>query len=181
RHVYGQFLAYCRDALHLALGGDPGQVDLPAEEAAALAETARAAGCENLLRLVHQLLQSEATVRRSETGALAVEIAWLRAAELPKLRRVEELLARNAVAAAPRGGAAPRPRPAPRPARAPRPRPPAPRRSARSLSQDSTRERAARGVRRSGAEPGSAAGAGRAPARKTSGAFVRTERGGSRS
>src|SRR4051794_834487 len=61
RHVYGQFLAYCRDALHLALGGDPGQVDLPGEEAATLAETARDAGYENLLRLVHQLLQSEAT------------------------------------------------------------------------------------------------------------------------
>ena len=93
RHVYGQFLAFCRDALHLALGGDPGQVDLPAEEAATLAETAKGAGYENLLRLVHQLLQSEATVRRSETGALAVEIAWLRAAELPKLRRIEEILA----------------------------------------------------------------------------------------
>ncbi|HEV7518340.1 MAG TPA: DNA polymerase III subunit gamma/tau, partial [Thermoanaerobaculia bacterium] len=96
RRVYGQFLAFCRDALHLALGGDPGQVDLPAEEAATLAETARGAGYENLLRLVHQLLQSEATVRRSETGALAVEIAWLRAAELPKLRRVEEILAGSA-------------------------------------------------------------------------------------
>jgi DNA polymerase-3 subunit gamma/tau len=93
RHVYGQFLAFCRDALHLALGADPGQVDLPAEEAATLAETAKGAGYENLLRLVHQLLQSEATVRRSETGALAVEIAWLRAAELPKLRRIEEILA----------------------------------------------------------------------------------------
>ena len=34
RHVYGQFLAFCRDALHLAMGGSPGQVDLPGEEAA---------------------------------------------------------------------------------------------------------------------------------------------------
>ncbi|HTQ80737.1 MAG TPA: hypothetical protein VMM92_12120, partial [Thermoanaerobaculia bacterium] len=74
---------------------------LPAEEAASLAETAREAGYENLLRLLHQLLQSEATVRRSETGALAVEIAWLRAAELPKLRRVEELLAGTATGASP--------------------------------------------------------------------------------
>ncbi len=92
RHVYGQFLAFCRDALHLALGAEPAQVDLPAEEAAALAETARAAGYENLLRLLQQLLSSEQLVRRSETGVLAVEIAWLRAAELPKLVRVEELL-----------------------------------------------------------------------------------------
>jgi DNA polymerase-3 subunit gamma/tau len=132
RHVYGQFLAFCRDALHLALGGDPGQIDLPAEEAAALAETARAAGYENLLRLVHQLLQSEATVRRSETGALAVEIAWLRAAELPKLRRVEEILAGGGVAATPTSTAA-RPAPAspPKPIEPARPAPvEAPRESA---------------------------------------------------
>ncbi len=92
RHVYGQFLAFCRDALHLAMGSDPAQVDLPAEDAAALARRAREAGYENLLRLLQQLLASEQTVRRSETGVLAVEIAWLRAAELPKLTRIEELL-----------------------------------------------------------------------------------------
>jgi DNA polymerase III subunit gamma/tau len=93
RSVYGQFLSFCRDALHLAMGGDPGTIDLPAEESQVLAGLAREAGYENVLRLLHQLLNSEATVRRSESGALAVEIAWLRAAELPKLRRVEEILA----------------------------------------------------------------------------------------
>ncbi|HVR96216.1 MAG TPA: AAA family ATPase, partial [Thermoanaerobaculia bacterium] len=100
RHVYSQFLAFCRDALHLAMGGDPGQIDLPGEEAASLAALAQGSGYENLLRLLHQLLTSEPIVRRSETGALAVEIAWLRAAELPKLIRVEELLAGGAPRAA---------------------------------------------------------------------------------
>ncbi|HET9229591.1 MAG TPA: DNA polymerase III subunit gamma/tau [Thermoanaerobaculia bacterium] len=93
RNVYGQFLVFCRDALHLAMGGEPEQVDLPVEEAQALAAVAKEAGYENVLRLLHQLLNSETTVRRSETGALAVEIAWLRAAELPKLRQIEEILA----------------------------------------------------------------------------------------
>jgi DNA polymerase-3 subunit gamma/tau len=93
RHVYGQFLGYCRDALHLALGTDPATVDMPLEEAQALAELAGATGYENLLRLLNQLLASESTIRRTETGALALEIAWLRAAELPKLVRIEELLA----------------------------------------------------------------------------------------
>jgi DNA polymerase III subunit gamma/tau len=120
RHVYGQFLAFCRDALHLGLGGLAGdieQIDLPREEAAALAATAKAAGYENLLRLLHQLLSSEQVVRRSETGALALEIAWLRAAELPKLARIEDILAGTA----PAGGEGPRPpRQAPPPA-APRP------------------------------------------------------------
>jgi len=119
RHVYGQFLSFCRDALHLGLGGDPEQIDLPSEEAHALAVTARAAGYENLLRLLHQLLASEQVVRRSDTGVLALEIAWLRAAELPKLTRVEELLS----GAAPAALAAPRAEKAPAP---PPPRPPAP-------------------------------------------------------
>jgi DNA polymerase-3 subunit gamma/tau len=146
RNVYGQFLSFCRDALHLAMGGDPDGVDLPAEEAQALAGMAREAGYENVLRLLHQLLNSEATVRRSESGALAVEIAWLRAAELPKLRRVEEILAGSLAAAPPPSpksaqtasspapaprtqpvpapppqASAPRPQPAPAPAPAPRP------------------------------------------------------------
>jgi DNA polymerase-3 subunit gamma/tau len=142
RHVFGQFLAFCRDALHLAMGGDPGQIDLPGEEAAALATTARAAGYENLLRLLQQLLASEQTVRRSEAGALAVEIAWLRAAELPKLSRIEELLA-GVAPASPRAVSLPVPatiRPVSRPAQAatavaeataparpaPAPRPPSP-------------------------------------------------------
>ncbi|HSS77120.1 MAG TPA: DNA polymerase III subunit gamma/tau [Thermoanaerobaculia bacterium] len=118
RHVYGQFLAFGRDALHLAMGGSPEQIDLPGEEAHVLAATAKASGYENLLRLMSQLLASEPIVRRSDTGALAVEIAWLRAAELPKLIRVEEILAGTHQA-----GAAPVARPAP--AATPRPSPPA--------------------------------------------------------
>ncbi len=109
RQAYNQFLAYCRDALHLAMGGDPARIDLPAEAAADLAAAAREAGYENLLRLVQQLLASESTVRRSEAAALALEIALLRAAELPKLVRVEELLAGGGAAATlpGRGGAGP--------------------------------------------------------------------------
>ena len=130
RHVYAQFLAFCRDALHLAMGGQPGAVDLPAEEAQALAAMAREAGYENLLRLMSQLLTSEPIVRRSETGALAVEIAWLRAAELPKLVRVEEILAGGAALPAPGAQAPARPAaaapPPPRPAPASAPRPAAP-------------------------------------------------------
>jgi len=103
RHVFGEFLAYCRDALHLALGAEPSAIELPEDDAEQLASLAKDAGYENLLRLLHQLLASEATVRRSEAGTLAVEIAWLRAAELPKLTRIEDIL----------GGGAP-PRPAPR-------------------------------------------------------------------
>jgi len=115
RQAFAQFLAYTRDGLHLAVGGGEAVVDLPQEDAAALAELAAGAGYENLLRLLQQLLASEAMVRRSENGYLAVEIAWLRAAELPKMVRVEEILA-----------GAPRPQRPERPtASAPAVRPPA--------------------------------------------------------
>jgi DNA polymerase-3 subunit gamma/tau len=124
RQVYAHFLAFARDALHLALGGDAAALDLPEEEAAALAGRAREAGYENLLRLLHQLLGSEMAVRRSDAGALALELAWLRAAELPKLTAIEEILA--GARPAPRAAAAPA-EPARRPAaRAAAPDPPAP-------------------------------------------------------
>jgi DNA polymerase-3 subunit gamma/tau len=105
RHVFSEFLAYCRDALHLALGTDPTEIELPEDDAEQLAGLAKDAGYENLLRLLHQLLGSESTIRRSEAGTLAVEIAWLRAAELPKLTRIEELLSGGT----PPQGATPRP------------------------------------------------------------------------
>jgi DNA polymerase-3 subunit gamma/tau len=119
RQVYAHFLAYGRDALHLALGGSAEALDLPEDEARTLAERAARAGYENLLRLLHQLLSSEATVRRSDAGALALELAWLRAAELPKLVGIEELLARGGVAEARAGEARSRESRAPRPAAAP--------------------------------------------------------------
>jgi DNA polymerase-3 subunit gamma/tau len=88
RYVFTEFLGYCRNALHLALGAESAQVDLPREEVDSLLPVARDSGYENLLRLIHLLLVSEEIVRRSESGTLAVEVAWLRAAELPKLVRM---------------------------------------------------------------------------------------------
>lgn len=106
RTVHAHFLGFCRDALHLALaagkdGDDAGEaVALPAEERQALAAIARKAGYENLLRLLHHLLGSEGAIRRSEAGALALEIAWLRAAELPRLVAIEKYLAAGSTGSA---------------------------------------------------------------------------------
>jgi len=93
RQVHAHFLAFCRDALRLSLGGAADELDLPSEDATALAALARRSSFEDLLRLVHHLLSSEATVRRSDAAALALEIAWLRAAELPRLIAIESALA----------------------------------------------------------------------------------------
>jgi DNA polymerase-3 subunit gamma/tau len=114
RTVHAHFLAFCRDALHLALAGGSDSraaateaLALPAEERKALAEIATRAGYENLLRLLHHLLGSENAIRRSEAGALALEIAWLRAAELPRLVAIESLLSGGSPASAPPKATAP--------------------------------------------------------------------------
>ncbi|MEM9558265.1 MAG: DNA polymerase III subunit gamma/tau [Acidobacteriota bacterium] len=104
--VYAQFLGYLRDALHIALSasrGAPPAVDLPDEEARRLAEVTAPLGHEALLQVVHLLLQGEPTVRRSELGLLALEIAWLRAAELPKVQSIQALLAGGPSAGGPPG------------------------------------------------------------------------------
>jgi len=93
RQVFTHFLGYLRSALHLAQGLDPELLDLPAEAAADLRETAAASGYENLLRLLHLLLSSETVLRRADAPGLALEVALLRAAELPRLVRIERLAA----------------------------------------------------------------------------------------
>ncbi|MDE2921954.1 MAG: DNA polymerase III subunit gamma/tau [Acidobacteriota bacterium] len=103
RQVFTHFLGYLRSALHLAQGLDPELLDLPAEAAAEVKETAEAAGYENLLRLLHLLLSSETVVRRADAPGLALEVALLRAAELPRLVRIERLAAGLPADAEPRG------------------------------------------------------------------------------
>ncbi len=124
RQVFTHFLGYLRSALHLAQGLDRELLDLPAEAAADLKETAATAGYENLLRLLHLLLSSETVVRRADAPGLALEVALLRAAELPRLVRIERLAAGLPADAEPQGAGPPGARteaPAPRsdPAEAP--------------------------------------------------------------
>ena len=112
RQVFTHFLGFLRSALHLAQGLDPEQLDLPVEAATELERVASGAGYENLLRLLHLLLSSETVVRRADTPGLALEVALLRAAELPRLVRIEELAgALPATAESPPQPAGPGPRP----------------------------------------------------------------------
>ena len=99
-NVYAQFLGFLRDALHVTLGGAAG--DLPDEEVTLLRKTVADHGYESLLQMLQLLISSEPTVRRSEFSLLALEIAWLRAAELPKVTLLQDLLSGGAVP----GGAA---------------------------------------------------------------------------
>ncbi len=117
RFVFGEFLSYCRMALHLCLGADPERLETTREEADALAAVAKTIGYEQILRTLNLLLQSEEALRRSESAALALEIAWLRAAELPKLVAIETLLAGSSASVSP---ASPVPKEPPIPERQPK-------------------------------------------------------------
>lgn len=123
RFVFGEFLSYCRMALHLCLGADLERLETTRDEADALAKVARSIGYEQVLRTLNLLLQTEDAVRRSESAALALEVAWLRAAELPRLVAIEDLLAGGAAAS---GSAEPVEKPAARRVSEEKPRPPKP-------------------------------------------------------
>ncbi|MEM1202024.1 MAG: DNA polymerase III subunit gamma/tau [Acidobacteriota bacterium] len=106
-NVYGQFLGYVRDAMHLAMGGRIESIELPPEEAESLGELMRGRGYEPALQILQVLLDSEPTVRRSEFGGLALEICWLRAAELPKVVRIQDILSGTTQVDLPASGPSP--------------------------------------------------------------------------
>jgi DNA polymerase III subunit gamma/tau len=154
RQLYSRLLDYCRGAVHLALGASP--PELPTEELTRLGETVRSTAYENLLRLLQHLLASEPLVRRSDLPGLALEVSLLRAAELPKLVRVEELLGAapsgaDTTSRGTGGDAGPtsiRPTPASRPATTPPPATKTPRQGSSAEKGQAERRKAA------GAPPG---------------------------
>lgn len=92
RRIYTELLGFAREALHLAAGVPAETVDLPADERDQLAALVSEWGYENVLRLVQHLLESEPLLRQVDTPFLALELALLRAAELPRLVSIEALL-----------------------------------------------------------------------------------------
>lgn len=92
RRIYTELLGYAREALHLAVGVPADAIDLPPEERDELAALVSDWGFENVLRLVQHLLESEPLLRQADSPFLALELALLRAAELPRLAALEVLL-----------------------------------------------------------------------------------------
>jgi DNA polymerase III subunit gamma/tau len=90
--LYRDFLAFIRNLLIVAAGGSerllPGEPDPPAP----LRDTAAEFDYSELLRVASLLLKDDELVTRSEQQRIAVEIALLKAATLPRLRAVESLL-----------------------------------------------------------------------------------------
>ncbi len=114
RHVLKEFLTLLRTLLLASAGAEP---DVPAAEKQRLGALARAMPYENLLRAISLAVEADALSRRTDDAALVLQLLVLRLAELPRLRKVEELLSGGVPAAAP----------APPPARASSPAPEGPR------------------------------------------------------
>ncbi len=91
RHVLKEFVALLRRLLMVSAGAP---AEDPEDERRRIAALSRAMPYENLLRSVSLALEAEAQVRRVDDPTLAVQMLVLKLAELPRLRGIEETLAR---------------------------------------------------------------------------------------
>ncbi len=89
RHVSKEFLRLLRGLLLLAAGA---RTDVSEGERKRLLPLSRAMPYENLLRAVSLALEAEPLVRRAEDSGLVLQMLLLRLAELPRLKRIEEVL-----------------------------------------------------------------------------------------
>lgn len=91
--LYRDLLAYLRNLLLLTSGADESMIRADPDELASLASLRERLGANDILRIVNILLRDEDVVVRSESQRLAVEIALLKCATLPRLHAVEDVLA----------------------------------------------------------------------------------------
>ncbi|HVR41888.1 MAG TPA: DNA polymerase III subunit gamma/tau [Thermoanaerobaculia bacterium] len=122
--LYRDFLGYLRNLLLIAGGAPERMLSMTPPELDSLRETAARFDYTELLRMTSLLLRDDEVVGRSEQQRLAVEIALLKAATLPRLRSVEEALASGSTPPPPSRPAPPRP-PAARASSSPAPAAPA--------------------------------------------------------
>jgi DNA polymerase-3 subunit gamma/tau len=91
--LFRDLLGYFRNLLVLAGGGDPSLVAGAGEDLQNMKTLASQFEYTELLRILNLLIKDDELVSRSEQQRLAVEIAILKAATLPRLRSVERALA----------------------------------------------------------------------------------------
>ena len=118
--LYRDFLAYLRTLLLIAGGAPESMISVSAGELESLRSVASRFEYTELLRILNLLIRDDELVSRTEQQRLAVEISLLRAAALPRLRKVEDVLAGGGA------GPAPRPRAVAAPPPSPTSAPPAP-------------------------------------------------------
>jgi DNA polymerase III subunit gamma/tau len=110
--LYRDLLSYARNLLLVASGAPERLLAVPPDELEPLREAAAAFDYTEILRVTNLLIRDDEIVSRSEQQRLAVELALLKAATLPRLRSVEDALASAGSAAptrAPQTASPPRP------------------------------------------------------------------------
>jgi len=90
--LYRDLLSFLRTMLLVVSGARDPLLNVDADELEAVRDAATAFDYSDLLRIVNLLMQDDELVTRAEHQRLAVEIALLKAATFPRLKRVEELL-----------------------------------------------------------------------------------------
>jgi DNA polymerase-3 subunit gamma/tau len=110
--LYRDLLSYLRNLLLLASGADETLIKADPDEMTSMLGLRERLSANDLLRIINILLQDEDVVVRSESQRLAVEIALLKCAMLPRLQAIETALASGQPTAAPArpAGSAPAPR-----------------------------------------------------------------------
>src|SRR5437660_867178 len=93
--LYRDLLSFVRNLLLVAGGAPEAMLAASPEDLAAIRASAEKFSYSELLRVANLLLRDDETVNRAEHQRLAVEIALLKAATLPRLRAVEDVLAGN--------------------------------------------------------------------------------------
>lgn len=94
--LYRDLLSYLRNLLVIAGGADLAMVSGSAEEIAAMRDLAGRFEYSELLRILNLMIRDDELISRTEQPRLAVEVAILKAATLPRLRSVEQALSGGA-------------------------------------------------------------------------------------
>jgi len=109
RHILKELLLLLRRLLLLSAGA---ALDVPEGPRARLAALARSVPYENLLRSVSLALDADGLARRVDDPGLVLQMLVLKLAELPRLKRIEDVLSSGAGVSPAAGPAAERPAPA---------------------------------------------------------------------
>jgi DNA polymerase-3 subunit gamma/tau len=97
--LFRDFMAFLRNLLLLRGGAPEGLVPATGDELELMRKASATFEYSELLRVLNLLLKDDDTVARSEQQRLAVEVALLKAATLPRLRAIEQVLQGGAVPA----------------------------------------------------------------------------------
>ena len=90
--LYRDLLRFFRNMMLIASGASDSLLKLESDETESVREASSLFEPSQILRIMNVLIQDDELIQRSEQQRLAVEIAVLKAATLPRLRAVEEFL-----------------------------------------------------------------------------------------